>query len=222
MSTVKKIDALEHQIYKKITNRCSLNQRFGNLYTPGPKLLSWGDDKPRLPNNILETDRVALLDQQRGEFCATAPMRKSNYTIRPSRSSSMKLVELPLNVRNGKFLEVSDLITLPEEISHAVLDEAVDIYMIRLLDGDYTTYLSDDSVETEDDGERLNFAIEFLNSTNSSGMPQHRLRLKVGTIVMLLRHLNTKKGLCNGTKLVITNMRSNVIEALFLGSSQNV
>nr|CAI5850455.1 unnamed protein product [Callosobruchus analis] len=50
--------------------------------------------------------------------------------------------------------------------------------MIRLLDVDYTTHLSDDSVETEHDGERLNFSIEFLNSINASGMPQNRLRLK--------------------------------------------
>nr|CAI5837531.1 unnamed protein product [Callosobruchus analis] len=53
--------------------------------------------------------------------------------------------------------------------------------ILGLLDGDYTTYLSDDSVETEDDGERLNFTIEFSNSINPSGMPQHRLRLKSTT-----------------------------------------
>nr|CAI5856727.1 unnamed protein product [Callosobruchus analis] len=80
-------------------------------------------------------------------------------------------------------------------------------HILGLLDGDYTTYLSDDSVETEGDGERLNFTIEFFNSINPSGMPQHRLRLKIGTVVMLLRDLNTKKGLCNGTKLVISSMR---------------
>nr|CAI5865177.1 unnamed protein product [Callosobruchus analis] len=51
--------------------------------------------------------------------------------------------------------------------------------ILGLLDGDYTTYLSDDSVETEDDGERLNFTIEFLNSINPPRMPQHRLRLKI-------------------------------------------
>nr|CAI5840604.1 unnamed protein product [Callosobruchus analis] len=50
--------------------------------------------------------------------------------------------------------------------------------ILGLLDEDYTTYLCDDSVETEDDGEHLNFTIEFLNSISPSGMPQHRLRLK--------------------------------------------
>nr|CAI5838167.1 unnamed protein product [Callosobruchus analis] len=72
--------------------------------------------------------------------------------------------------------------------------------ILGLLDGDYTRYLSDDSVETKDDGERLNFTTEFFNSINPSGMLQHRLRLKVGTAAMLLRNLNTKKAVCNGNK----------------------
>nr|CAI5821631.1 unnamed protein product [Callosobruchus analis] len=82
-----------------------------------------------------------------------------------------------------------------------------------LLDRDYTTYLSDASVETQDDDERLNFTIVFLNSINPCGMPQHRLRLKAGTVALLQRNLNTKKGLCNETKLAISSMRRNVIEA---------
>nr|CAI5840770.1 unnamed protein product [Callosobruchus analis] len=46
--------------------------------------------------------------------------------------------------------------------------------ILGLLDGDYTTYLlSDDSVEIEDDGERLNLTIEFLKALiNPSRMPQ--------------------------------------------------
>nr|CAI5849661.1 unnamed protein product [Callosobruchus analis] len=87
--------------------------------------------------------------------------------------------------------------------------------ILGLLDGDHTTYLSDDSVVTEDDGQRLNFTIEFLNSINPPGMPQHRFKLRVGTVVMLLRNLNTKKGLPDGTKLVISNMRSWLYERLY-------
>nr|CAI5829675.1 unnamed protein product [Callosobruchus analis] len=60
---------------------------------------------------------------------------------------------------------------------------------------------------------RLRMIIEFFNSINPPGTLQHRLRLKVGTDVMLLRNLNTKKGVCNGNILVISSMRSNVIEA---------
>nr|CAI5823449.1 unnamed protein product [Callosobruchus analis] len=93
---------------------------------------------------------------------------------------------------------------------------------LGLLDGDYTTYLSDDSVETEDDGECLNFIIEFFSRINPPGTLQHRLRLKVRSVVMLLRNLNTKKGVCDGNKLVISSMQSNVIEAKLTGKYKNI
>jgi ATP-dependent DNA helicase PIF1 len=44
---------------------------------------------------------------------------------------------------------------------------------------------------------------EFLQSLNFTGLPLHELRLKEGAIVMLLRNLNIKEGLCNGTRLKI-------------------
>ncbi|XP_065320848.1 ATP-dependent DNA helicase PIF1-like [Gordionus sp. m RMFG-2023] len=59
----------------------------------------------------------------------------------------------------------------------------------------------------------MNFPIEFLHSQTPSGMPPHKLTLKVGTIVMLLRNLSPKKGLCNGTRLIIRHLHINFIDA---------
>lgn len=82
-----------------------------------------------------------------------------------------------------------------------------------LLSGNLITYCSADSIETEDPNDAMNFPVEFLNSQTPSGVPPHKLNLKVGTVVMLLRNLNPKKGLCNGTRLMIVKLGANCIGA---------
>ncbi|XP_053548909.1 ATP-dependent DNA helicase PIF1-like [Bombina bombina] len=56
-------------------------------------------------------------------------------------------------------------------------------------------------------------------------MPVHKLNLKIGSIIMLLRNHNTKRGLCNGTRLVVKALRQNIIIAQVLtgtAEGQNV
>jgi hypothetical protein len=43
------------------------------------------------------------------------------------------------------------------------------------------------------------YPFEFLNPLEVSGMPSHKLPLKIGTPVILLRNLDPSTGLCNGT-----------------------
>lgn len=50
------------------------------------------------------------------------------------------------------------------------------------------SYKSVDSTMTEDDA--VNYPIEFWNSLEPPGMPQHCLNLKVGSSIILLRNLN--------------------------------
>lgn len=47
-------------------------------------------------------------------------------------------------------------------------------------------------------------SVEFFRSINISSLPPAQLRLKIGTLVMLMRNLYNREGLCNGTRLVIT------------------
>ena len=53
---------------------------------------------------------------------------------------------------------------------------------------------------------------EFLNTIITLRFPNHKLRLKVGVPVMLLRNIDTQLGLCNGTRLIITRMGKFVLE----------
>ena len=54
---------------------------------------------------------------------------------------------------------------------------------------------------------------EFLNTLKFPGIPDHKLKLKVGLPVMLLRNINQAAGLCNGTRMTITQLGNKYIEA---------
>ena len=54
---------------------------------------------------------------------------------------------------------------------------------------------------------------EFLNNMTIPGIPIHELKLKVGLPVMLLRNINQAAGLCNGTRMTITQLGNRYIEA---------
>ena len=59
----------------------------------------------------------------------------------------------------------------------------------------------------DDPDEVSNYPTEFLNTLQPDGLPPYNLTLKVGSIVMLLRNLDSKRRLCNGTRLVVTELR---------------
>jgi hypothetical protein len=63
---------------------------------------------------------------------------------------------------------------------------------------------------------------KFLNTTTLAGMPPHRLALKVGVLVMLLRNLDAASGLCNGTRLIISRLARRLIVAQIIGGAHAV
>uniref|UniRef100_A0A8C5MTH3 ATP-dependent DNA helicase n=1 Tax=Leptobrachium leishanense TaxID=445787 RepID=A0A8C5MTH3_9ANUR len=103
-------------------------------------------------------------------------------------------------------------ILCPKNCDVDIINEEV----LSLLEGESYTYLSTDSIDDESQEDKENYPIEFLNELAPSGMPVHKLKLKIGCIIMLLRNLNTKRGLCNGTRLIVTAMRQNLIIAQVL------
>ena len=62
--------------------------------------------------------------------------------------------------------------------------------------------------------------MEFLNELCPSGIPPHRLRLKVGAFIMLLRNLDPKNGLMNATRLVVQGLQQNFIDAEIITGSK--
>ncbi|KAB2602049.1 hypothetical protein D8674_003054 [Pyrus ussuriensis x Pyrus communis] len=57
---------------------------------------------------------------------------------------------------------------------------------------------------------------EFLNSISLGGLPPHKLTLKRSAPIMLLRNIDPKLGLCNGTRLLCRGSYRNLIDAEIL------
>ncbi|GMF82096.1 unnamed protein product [Phytophthora fragariaefolia] len=79
------------------------------------------------------------------------------------------------------------------------------------LDGDAHEYRSIDKLQDDEDWNF--FEPEILNSVNINGIPPHKLTLKKGAPIMLMRNLNLDLGLCNGTRLRVVELKPNVIHA---------
>ena len=68
-----------------------------------------------------------------------------------------------------------------------------------------------DSV-SEEDGMHHAYPAEFLQQLNAGRLPSALLCLKVGSPVILLRNLDPGEGLCNGTRMVVLNVRRKVLQ----------
>ena len=94
--------------------------------------------------------------------------------------------------------------------------DAINDFMLSMLPGDEVSYLSSDSICRSDmNAQSVEdiYTPEILNSLRCSGVPNHVLRLKVGSPIMLLRNLDRSMGLCNGSRLIITKLGKHVVEA---------
>jgi hypothetical protein len=83
--------------------------------------------------------------------------------------------------------------------------------VMKMIPGNEVTYSSIDHAQNEEKQRLDEYLDEYLNSLSPNGFPLHELKLKKNAIVMLVRNLNIAKGLCNGTRLLVEEMRPNLI-----------
>lgn len=134
---------------------------------------------------------------------------------------------LPVELRNLEGLisfvyDASDMSQLPDYFcERAILAPtnevaaSINTQMIDRLATEEMSYYSADSIDDNTNNratlEGL-YPVEFLNTMQVSGLPDHHLKLKTGVPIMLLRNLNPSKGLCNGTRLIVTQLTHRIIE----------
>ncbi|XP_020985863.1 uncharacterized protein LOC107462515 [Arachis duranensis] len=160
---------------------------------------------------------ISSLDQDEGE------MKKFTNWILDVRNGNIGSV-----VGDESEIEISDdlLITTTDDplsyLSRAILAptlesvEKVNDFVLTIFSGMEKEYLSSDTTCQADENEDVQqewFTPEFLNDIKYSGLPNHKLTLKPGVAVMLLRNIDQTSGLCNGTRLIVNELGSNVIRA---------
>ncbi|XP_028790715.1 ATP-dependent DNA helicase PIF1-like [Neltuma alba] len=187
-------------------NSSSINQGMYSLEKFSKWLLDVGDGNLGLPH-----DGVVEIEIPH-EFLLT------NYTNPFKQIVSSTYSDLRNNFsRNDYFTDRAILAATIEYVNE------INEYMCSLLPGKSVGYLSCDTVcrssEDSDFFDNL-YTTEFLNSINCSGLPPHKLSLKVGAPIMLLRNINQASRPCNSTRLRISQLGKTVIEAITLNGSR--
>ncbi|GKA42122.1 DNA helicase [Tanacetum coccineum] len=115
-------------------------------------------------------------------------------------------------------LRTPSAITLQEKAIVCPKNKTADMInskVLEMVQGETTTYLShDEAIPLERDGAdtEMLYPVEHLNTLKFPGFPPHRLELKIGAPVTLLRNVNVDGGLCNGTRMTVRQMMKKLIE----------
>ncbi|XP_057734700.1 uncharacterized protein LOC130950183 [Arachis stenosperma] len=102
-----------------------------------------------------------------------------------------------------------------------ILDVVTEVnnHVISLLPGNENVYLRSDTLLNENghlQSELYTMSTKSLNALIYSGIPQHKLVLKIGVPVMLLHNIVQSSGLCNGTRMQVRRLGDHVIECVIL------
>ncbi|XP_074364503.1 uncharacterized protein LOC141705465 [Apium graveolens] len=122
------------------------------------------------------------------------------------------------NLKNPEYLREQSILTP----TNAIISD-INSYILDLIPGDTHTYYSQDSL-SDNDGHDNDFSsafpVEYLNSINMPYLPKHDLKIKVGSVIMLMRNLNQLMGLCNGTRMIVRKFFPNSIICDILTGSE--
>lgn len=88
--------------------------------------------------------------------------------------------------------------------------DEINARMIERFPGRLQVFYSHDSVE---DDPQNNYPQDFLNSITPNGLPPHELKIKENCPLILLRNLDPRSGLCNGTRLIVRHFDDHIINA---------
>jgi ATP-dependent DNA helicase PIF1 len=98
-----------------------------------------------------------------------------------------------------------------DEVNNAILESLSEELHTHLRANSLTLIEEGASVDVRVSMDSL-YLMEFMNTLQFSGIANHKLELKVGVSILLLRNLNQSIGLCNGMRLIVKRLGQRVIE----------
>ena len=143
------------------------------------------------------------------------PLRDVNYV-----TSLEELIEIvfPVHILDDPNQSATRAILAPLIANVKEVNELI----LNSLEGNLHELLSADSVSREGDNENdgLYVDIDLLHQATAKGVPDHNLRLKIGSVCLIMRNLNISDGLVNGTKVIIVAISSRLITVKMPGDEQ--
>ncbi|KAI3776977.1 hypothetical protein L1987_46770 [Smallanthus sonchifolius] len=183
-------------------------------------LIIWDEAPMMFAQWLLDIGEGNVGGMNDGEAMIEIP---EDLVIKDSSDPIFELIEFVYpsildNFKNPSFFHERAILAPKNEVVQEINDRLLSIFP-----GEEKEYLSSDSIcQTEmvpDDLDETLYSPDILNGIKVSGMPNHRLVLKVGVPVMLLRNIDQKSGLCNETRLQVVSLGNRVIEAEIISGS---
>ena len=94
--------------------------------------------------------------------------------------------------------------------------DKINTHLLNIFPGEETRLLGFDTVAEDGNGHN-DYPVKYLNSMVVAGLPLAHLKLKKGCSLMLLWNMDQVNGLCNGTRMVLLDIKSRVLQCCILG-----
>ena len=197
-------------IVSKCLNQHPLWQQFEVMYLTknmrvnaqsDPKLLAWSEWLQSIGDGV-EGEQVTIPEEL--GIGIEADTKKQPMAELDSMKKVIDAVfpDLANNLADPEWLTGRSILTSTNKERHRINE-----VMVGMAPGKEVLLSSADKVDNEQDAR--SFSVEYCNSLDPTGLPRHKLKLKSGVPVMLIRNLDPSNGLCNGTRLIFDHVSPN-------------
>ena len=146
-------------------------------------------------NGTIINGEVSIPEEQLTEIVANTIKETKNEEKSMKQFCKQVFPNLDTNISKPGWLEGRTILA-PTNKEVDAINQMMEDWMPQ----EGSKHSSADSLENPADAFRFN--TEYLNTLRPNGFPQHILNLKSGMPLMLLRNINPRQGLCNGTRLI--------------------